>query len=132
MIQRVLAALLFGCFLSGVALAAPGITIGGASMRAGPGRGPVIDWVPAGAPVELFECADWCLIAFAGTYGYIPAHLISGGYTAPARRDYFAAPGYPWSPEQPPSHVLLGGVYGGGEGAADTAGWGHVPATAHH
>jgi hypothetical protein len=45
-----------------------------------------------------------------------------GGYTEPAPRDYYAAPGYPWSPDQPPPHVLPPASFGRAVEAYD---WGH-------
>src|SRR4051812_9562105 len=79
--------------LIAAAEASPAITSGGVAMRCGPGLAHrVVARVPAGAPIEVFECSTWCRIGFAGTRGYIPAAFVMGGYTEPAPRDYYAAP----------------------------------------
>src|SRR5436190_257760 len=108
MIRTPLAAgLLASCLvIAAAAEASPAITSGNVAMRCEPGSTHrVVVRIPAGAPIEVFECSTWCRIGFAGTYGYVPADYVMGGYTEPAPRDYYAAPGYPWSPDQPPPHV---------------------------
>jgi hypothetical protein len=108
MLRPYLLRLFSGCALvAQSASAAPGITAAPVTMHCGPSvhRGVVLH-IPGGAPIEVFECASWCRVGFAGTYGFIPARLVVGGYTEPAPRDYYAAAGYPWSPEQPPPQVL--------------------------
>lgn len=76
-------------------------------MRTGPGaQYSVITTVPAGAPIQVFECENWCRVGFAGTYGYVSADYIAGGYTEPAPRPYYLpAPTY----EAVPSVVIYEG-----------------------
>jgi uncharacterized protein YraI len=75
--------------LSAAASAAPGVANCNVNMRTGPGtQHSVVVTIPAGTPVQVFECYGWCKVGFAGTYGYVSAHYISGGYTEPAPRPY--------------------------------------------
>ncbi len=85
---------------SAAALASPGNALGNVNMRTGPGtQYSVITTIPAGAPVEVFECQSWCQVGYAGTHGYVSANYVGGGYTAPAPRAYYQpAPVYTPAP----------------------------------
>lgn len=80
---------------SAAAVAAPGNVTDDVNMRTGPSTGyPVITTITAGAPIEVFECEGWCRVGFGGTYGYVSANYISGGYTEPAPRPYYQSRAY--------------------------------------
>ena len=102
MIQQSLSAAgaLCGALLwSAAAVAAPGNVIDDVNMRTGPStQYPVITTIAAGAPIEVFECEGWCRVGFAGTYGYVSANYISGGFTEPAPRPYYQSSAY-YDPE---------------------------------
>jgi uncharacterized protein YraI len=84
---------------SAAADAAPGNVTDSVNMRTGPStQYPVITTITAGAPVEVFECESWCRVGFAGTYGYVSANYISGGFTEPAPRPYYQSRAY-YQPE---------------------------------
>ena len=106
------AATVFGGALlsSTAALAGPGNVIGNVNMRTSPGaQYPIITTIPAGAPIQVFECENWCQVGFAGTYGYVSAGYIAGGYTEPAPRPYYLPTYAPVAPvviyEGGPSYV---------------------------
>lgn len=85
---------LFAAMLwSATAVAGPGNTTADVNMRTGPGvRYAVITTIPAGAPVQVFECSSWCQVGFAGTHGFVSANYIAGGFTEPAPRPYYQSP----------------------------------------
>jgi uncharacterized protein YraI len=78
----------------GAAEAATGFATGSVNMRVGPGAGYAkVTTIPAGAEVEVFECAAWCQVAFAGREGWVSARYISAGYDeGPAPRYASRAP----------------------------------------
>jgi uncharacterized protein YraI len=107
---------LFGSLaLSSAALAAPGYANCNVNMRTGPGtKFSVIATIPAGTPVQVFECYDWCKVGFANTHGYVSASYISGGYTEPAPRPYNqSAYHYKPAPLYGPVHGPSVGYYSG-------------------
>jgi uncharacterized protein YraI len=69
---RVATAAVFFALSTGTALAAPGVTEGDLNMRRGPGTGyEVITAIPAGAQVEVFDCAsNWCEVSWNGYEGF--------------------------------------------------------------
>lgn len=76
--------------LSHAAAAAPGFATGYVNMRTGPGTGySVITVIPTGAPIQVFECGSWCKVGYAGTYGFVSANYVGGGYTDPAPRAFY-------------------------------------------
>lgn len=76
--------------LSTNGFAAPGFASGDVNMRTGPGtRYSVITMIPAGAPMQVFECGSWCKVGYAGTHGFVWANYVGGGYTDPAPRAYY-------------------------------------------
>jgi uncharacterized protein YraI len=81
----VLAASLAGALLGSTALAANGVATGDVNLRTGPGTNYAkITTIPAGAPVEVFECSSWCEVTFDGAHGFAHASYISaGGYATP-------------------------------------------------
>jgi len=92
MVQRlIIAGVLAGAFvLSTNSLAAPGFASADVNMRTGPGTHcSVITMIPAGAPIQVFECGSWCKVGYAGTYGFVSASYVGGGYTDPAPRAYY-------------------------------------------
>jgi hypothetical protein len=104
---------LFGATLAlpGVAEAALGFTNTNANMRTGPGTGYArIATIPAGARIEVFDCARWCSVMWRGMQGYVAASLISGGveYRRPGFGFGFGPPRFirppppAWGYVQPP------------------------------
>ena len=93
---------LCGVLLSSTtAWAGAGNIVGNVNMRTGPGtQFPVITTIPDGAPVHVFECGQWCEVAFGGTYGFVAASFVAGGYTDPAPRPYYLPPAY-YAGEEP-------------------------------
>jgi len=77
------------------AAAAPGIATNDVNMRSGPGtRYDVITTIPAGAPMEVFDCQSWCQVAYGGTQGFVSARYVAGddGYVSAPRGYYRSAP----------------------------------------
>jgi uncharacterized protein YraI len=85
----VAAAAAFFALSTGVAAAATGYTEADLNMRGGPGTGyGVITAIPAGAPVEVFDCdGGWCLVNWNGYEGYSSRAYLDIGADA-----YAAAP----------------------------------------
>ena len=76
------------------AAAAPGQAIGAVNLRTGPSTAyPVITTIPAGARVDVRNCAGWCSVRFGGVSGYASASYIATGAYRPAPRVYAPPPG---------------------------------------
>jgi uncharacterized protein YraI len=70
--------------LPALALAADGYTTGNVNLRAGPDPGyPLIDTVPAGAPLDIQGCTsgwEWCDVIFQGERGWVAGNFIQYDY----------------------------------------------------
>jgi len=70
--------------LPALALAADGYTTGNVNLRAGPDISyPLIDTIPAGAPVSVQGCTsgwEWCDVIFQGERGWIAGNFIQYNY----------------------------------------------------
>jgi hypothetical protein len=78
---------------AGSAAAAPGVATGNVNLRTGPGAGYArIATIPAGARVNVFRCARWCEVAYAGQRGWASASYIARARTAPPRGAYPVLP----------------------------------------
>ena len=63
-------ALASALLVASAAAAMPGTASGDVNMRSGPGtQYAVITTIPAGAPLEVFDCQNWCEVAYAGNAG---------------------------------------------------------------
>ena len=70
---------------STIAMAEPGVATGDVNMRTGPGTGyPIITTIPAGAPIEIYGCSNWCEVDYAGAQGYVSANYVSAAAGTPA------------------------------------------------
>jgi uncharacterized protein YraI len=98
------AASLASTLLGSTALAASGVATGDVNLRSGPGTSYAkITTIPAGAPVEVFQCSNWCEVTFGGAHGFAHARYISaGGYAAPPVV-YQPPPVYAYQQPLPPS-----------------------------
>jgi len=86
--KKLLAATAFAAAaaLPAIASAAPGRATGDVSLRSGPGTSyGRIAVIPAGAPVEVFDCDAWCRVSWRGADGFVSASYITagGGYDRP-------------------------------------------------
>lgn len=73
-----------GAFAGSLALsaaqAAPGAVTGDVNMRTGPGKNYArITTIPAGAPIEVFDCPSWCEVEFAGRQGWVSSNYVATG-----------------------------------------------------
>ena len=76
------------------ATAAPGIAKGSVNLRAGPGINYArIATIPAGAPVSILRCGQWCELVYAGRKGWASASYIARG--AVPRGGYVVFPDQP-------------------------------------
>jgi uncharacterized protein YraI len=70
--------------LPALALAADGYTTGNVNLRAGPDPGyPLIDTIPAGAPLDIQGCTsgwEWCDVIFQGERGWVAGNFIQYDY----------------------------------------------------
>ena len=70
--------------LPALALAADGYTTGNVNLRAGPDPGyPLIDTLPAGAPLDIQGCTsgwEWCDVIFQGERGWVAGNFIQYDY----------------------------------------------------
>lgn len=70
--------------LPALALAADGYTTGNVNLRAGPDSGyPLIDTLPAGAPLSIQGCTsgwEWCDVIFQGERGWVAGNFIQYDY----------------------------------------------------
>jgi len=70
--------------LPALALAADGYTTGNVNLRAGPDSGyPLIDTIPAGAPLDIQGCTsgwEWCDVIFQGERGWVAGNFIQYDY----------------------------------------------------
>ena len=70
--------------LPAAALAADGYTTGNVNLRAGPDTSyPLLDTVPAGAPVDIQGCTsgwEWCDVVFQGERGWVAGNFIQYEY----------------------------------------------------
>ena len=68
-----------------IAAAAPGQVTGSVNLRAGPSTGyPIITTIPAGARIDVRNCASWCSVGFAGYSGWVSASYVAAGAYRPA------------------------------------------------
>ena len=75
-----LAGAVVGSLAFSAAQAAPGVATGDVNMRTGPGTSyGKITTIPAGAPVEVFDCPSWCQVAYAGREGWVSSNYIATG-----------------------------------------------------
>ena len=70
--------------LPALALAADGYTTGNVNLRAGPDSSyPLIDTLPAGAPLSIQGCTsgwEWCDVIFQGERGWVAGNFIQYDY----------------------------------------------------
>ena len=69
---------LVGSLAFSAAHAAPGAVTSDVNMRTGPGKSYArITTIPAGTPVEVFECPNWCAVEFAGRQGWVASNYVA-------------------------------------------------------
>jgi len=70
-------------------------TTGSVNLRSGPGTSYArLTTVPAGAYVDVYDCASWCRVSWNGYEGWISGSYVDAGYTPRSERPRAYAPRY--------------------------------------